>query len=130
LKQVEWMRNEIAQLKRKSGKDGDSTSTNSQPLSKKQRSKPPAPKKKAKVWDYNEKAELTEKINDLLTKDESYMEIIIQTIQDYSDAKVDDDEEMELDIDNLNIDCLNRLDNFITKSFSDIRKKIKGNAQK
>ena len=76
-----------------------------------------------KLWDFNAKAELTEKINKLLTHDDAYMDVIMQMIQDYGNIQVDDEEEMELDIDNLNVNCLNELDKFVTKSNNDIRRK-------
>lgn len=128
MKQVEWMRNEIAQLKQNGASGGGS---GSEPANKKARNnnshgkgKSRAPKRDVpKVWDFNAKAELTEKINLLLTQDEAYMEIIMQMIQDYSDIQVEDDEEMELDIDNLNVNCLNQLDKFVTKSNNEIRRK-------
>ena len=65
----------------------------------------------------------TEKINKLLTHDDAYMDVIMQMIQDYGNIQVDDEEEMELDIDNLNVNCLNELDKFVTKSNNDIRRK-------
>lgn len=133
MKQVEWMRNEIAALKRNGGGGGSSTNEGggggggggnsgvNEPPAKKKRGRKAQVKKK-KIWDFNEKAELTEKINSLLGLDEAYMEAIIQMIQDNSDTQVDDEEEMELDIDNLNIMCLNKLDTFVTKSMQEYRK--------
>ena len=118
MKQMEWMRNEIAQLRQGSaagGSSGNSGSTN------RKRKKPSA--STPKLWDFNAKAELTEKINKLLTHDDAYMDVIMQMIQDYGNIQVDDEEEMELDIDNLNVNCLNELDKFVTKSNNDIRRK-------
>merc|ERR1712167_209 len=99
---------------------GGNSGVNEPPAKKKRGRK--AQVKKKKIWDFNEKAELTEKINSLLGLDEAYMEAIIQMIQDNSDTQVDDEEEMELDIDNLNIMCLNKLDTFVTKSMQEYRK--------
>ena len=53
----------------------------------------------------------------------------MQMIQDYGNIQVDDEEEMELDIDNLNVNCLNELDKFVTKSNKDIRTKNRKNAR-
>ena len=72
MKQVEWMRNEIAALKRNGGSGGSSTNEGggggggvysgvNEPPAKKKRGRKAQVKKK-KIWDFNEKAELTEKL--------------------------------------------------------------------
>merc|ERR1719421_1950012 len=127
MKQMEFLRNEIAQLKNRGASADGGTSGNSDSTNRK-RKKPSA--SMPKLWDFNAKAELTEKINKLLTHDDAYMDVIMQMIQDYGNIQVDDEEEMELDIDNLNVNCLNELDKFVTKSNKDIRTKNRREREK
>ena len=83
-----------------------------------------APKQEKTNWSYQDKEQLTEQINQILTDDEKYMQEIMDIIKKHSNALGDDEEgEIELDIDNLSIQCLNELHKYVSNAKQKIRRR-------
>ena len=110
-------RNCAAEAERGGSADGGSSGNSG--FNNRKRKKPWRPRQSC---GFQCESRAAEKINKLLTHDDAYMDVIMQMIQDYGNIQVDDEEEMEFDIDNLNVNCLNEL-GFVTKSNNDIRRK-------
>jgi membrane protein involved in colicin uptake len=76
------------------------------------------------TWSYEDKEQLTTEINNILQDDDKYMVEIMDIIKKHSNALGDDDEgEIELDIDNLSITCLNELNKYVKGAKQKIRRR-------